>query len=445
VVGFTTVKGGTIRLDIQVTNIATVNPAAVAKSYSFANYAVVDPTTNKVTGLFNLTIGTTGRLSAKYVHAVGFGISFSASSWSSIEEDGTLTAVMQASGYVVTVQLDTLGNVTALLTEVATDKDLLVDLVPKPWSVATTATLYQGYYTVALSANTDEDGAVGIGNQNHMPLGHSYMTLNMSAYGVTSGTMTYAGKLANGVAFSGSAVLLPYSGAQPSAVVHEYAQLGFFKKTGKEIIAGQLAIQANAKNTYKDYPRVVYGGDKAEIADVWWTHTEIVPELSYQWKYGVYGGYYSSANDLAAFYEEYGTTYGDAPMVISFGSALLPASTQYGALTLYPNAYSLNITASTIRLTTPVADGTATSYSFTKATGLFSGTFRLNFASRAGVSGKYAGVLLPAWTDCGCGGEPIKEMPFGLGASWFTDQAFISGATRYPVRGCPVEIYPRDL
>jgi hypothetical protein len=444
-VGFTTVHGGTIRLDLQVRNIATVNPAAVAKSYSFANYAVVDPATNKVTGLFNLTIGTTGRLTAKYVYAVGYGISFSASSWSSIEPDGTLTAVMQASGYVVTVQLDTLGNVAALLTEVATDTDLLVDLVPAPWSVATPATLYQGYYTVALSSNTENDGAVALGNKDYMPLGHSYMTLSMSAYGVTSGTMTYAGKLANGVAFSGSAVLLPYSGAQPSAVVHEYAQLGFFKKTGKEIIAGQLAIQANAKNTYKDYPRVIYGGDKAEIADVWWTHTELVPELSYSWKYGVYGGYYSSADDLAAFYEEYGTTYGDSPMVLSFGCDLLSASLQYGALTLYPEAYPLTITANSISLTTPVADGTATSYSFTKATGLFSGTFRLNFASRAGVSGKYAGVLLPAWTDCGCGGEPIKEMPFGMGASWFTDQAFISGATRYPVRGCAVEIFPRNL
>ncbi len=392
-----------------------------------------------------MTIGTTGRLTAKYVHAVGFGISFSASSWSSIEEDGTLTAVMQASGYVVTVQMDTLGNVEALLTEVATDKDLLVDLIPIPWSASTPATLYQGYYTVALSANKEEDGAVAIGDQNHMPLGHSYMTLSMSTFAVASGSMTYAGKLANGVSFSGSAVLLPYSGAQPSGVVNAYAQLGFFKKTGKEIISGQLAIQANAKNTYKDYPRVIYGGDKAEIADVWWTHTELVPELSYQWKYGVYGGYYSSADDLAAFYEEYNTTYGDAPMALSFGSALLPASTIYGALTLYPNAYPLTITSSAIRLTTPVADGTVTSYSFTKATGLFSGTFRMNFATRAGVSGRYAGVLLPAWTDCGCGGEPIKEIPFGLGASWFTDQARIGGLLRSPVRGCPVEIYPRDL
>jgi hypothetical protein len=444
-VGFTLVKGGTIRLDFQVRSLATINPAAVAKSYSFANYAVVDPATNKVTGLFNLTIGTTGRLTAKYVHAIGYGVSFSATGWSAIAEDGTLTAVMQSSGYVLTVQMNVAGEVVALLTETATDTDLLITLVPTPWSASTPATLYQGYYTVALSANTEEDGAVGIGDQTHMPLGHSYMTLSMSAYAVSSGSMTYAGKLANGVSFSGSAVLLPYTGAQPSGVVHTYAQLGFFKKTGKEIIAGQLAIQANAKNTYKDYPRVVYGGDKAEVADVWWTHTELVPELSYQWKYGVYGGYYSSADDLAAFYEEYNTTYGDAPMVLSFGSALLPASTLYGALTLYPSAYPLNITASAISLTAPVADGTSTSLSFTKATGLFSGTFRMNFATRAGVSGRYAGVLLPAWTDCGCGGEPIKEMPFGLGASWFTDQAFISGATRYPVRGCPVEIYPRDL
>lgn len=443
-VGFTTVHGGTIRLSLVVRDLATINPAATAQSYSFANYTVVDPATNKVTGLFNLTIGTTGRISAKYTYAAG-STSFSATSWSSIEPDGTLTAVMTATGYVLTVEMDAAGHINALLTETATDKDMLINLVLAPWSVSTPATQYQGYYTVALSANTEEDGAVAIGNPAYMPKGHSYMTLSMSTYGTSSGTMSYAGKLANGVSFSGSAVLLPYSGAQPSGVVHDYATLGFFKKTGKEIISGQLAIQANAKNTYKDYPRVVYGGDKAEIADVWWTHTELVPELSYQWKYGVYGGYYSSADDLAAFYEEYGTTYGDAPMVISFGSALLPASTQYGALTLYPNAYSLNITASTISLTTPVADGTGTTYSFTKATGIFSGTFRMNFASRAGVYGKYAGVLLPAWTDCGCGGEPIKEMPFGMGASWFTDQAFISGGTRYPVRGCPVEIFPRDL
>ena len=75
--------------------------------------------------------------------------------------------------------------------------------------------------------------------------------------------------------------------------------------------------------------------------------------------------------------------------------------------------------------------------SFNKRTGVFKGTMKISF-ERGYVKGKFTGVVLPGWHDCGCEGPPDPADPFGIdvsqpfarGAVWFSDTLNGAAATR---------------
>ncbi|MCL1856977.1 MAG: hypothetical protein FWF84_04985, partial [Kiritimatiellaeota bacterium] len=406
---------------------------------------VFDEAAQRIMGVLSVAVSATGKVSAKYASAPSAAIVFASASWTGIDaEDGALVADMTAkTGHRLVVRLSAEGTLGAAMTHPGDMEAVAIAFAPSPWSAANPAMRYAGYYTVALTPSAKDV----TGDEDIIPSGHGYMTLSMgNASALRRGRVTYAGKLPNGVAVSGSTTLMPYAGAAPDDVdaEYDYAQLAFFAKKGKELLSGAMLLQADAAATYRDYPRVVYGAKDADspnggdIAKVWWTHAGAIAKDSFDLWYEVYGGYYDKDDDLAAFVAQYEEAYGSGPMTLFLAWPSHAPSEAYGDLTDFPpTGAPLSVTASSLRLQAPAPF----TLSFVRSSGIFKGTFKMGFHGKSSVTAKYEGVLLPGWTSCGCDHD-ILEQPFGLGAYRFPD-AILDPATgkKVPVtRGAPIDL-----
>jgi len=413
------VMGGVVLVTINVVALETVN-AAAARSVSLAEGAVIDRGLGRVVGTLRLSLTRATRLTAKY-QGLTQTVSFSRKNWSACDAEGTVTAVVSKGDYGLTIRMTAAGELSAVVIDPDAEGPLMGDLAMSPWNASTPATDYVGYYTASLSP------AAAAGEV--APSGHSYMTISLGSSAERTGKAKYAGKMADGTSYSGSAVLRPLDGAAAEMVV--------FTRKSRHVLAGLFAIAANAKATYKTYPSAISAcGD----VEPYCAFDSGYDETSFDVVLDVCGGYYNSADSLQEYYDLYEEA---GPMVL-MASGAVPGSSYYGAATALPAA-DLTVTDVALRIPRENDNPTKIRLSFSKTTGLFHGTFKIPFSLGKTLSATYSGVLLPGWVgDCGCGAAEVElpEKPFGMGAYWFRDRIPVgSGSSLKSVsRGYPIII-----
>lgn len=364
------------------------NPA-VAKSRTIKNLMVVGfdqaADTNRLAGLLQVTIPSTGRLSAKYTSAKGT-ISFASKSWEGCDRDGQLQATLVPTkkanaDYALTVEARTDGSVGFSLVDPDFAEPLQNEVSGKTWSKTNPATDWKGYYTVALPA---EDGRSG------------YLTLKMNTTSAcNSGSFTVAGMYPNGTTFSGSVVLVEPEADDPKG----WASLPVFKTSSKDVFAAVASILKDDSATTADGRRTRRCVHAPDWCAAFWRHTE--KSGSFEKQLGLFGSYYDKSEDLGGCCsEDYETT--NLKFLVN-GAPI--ADIVVGASTVKVDATKENLHDVKV--------------SFTRSTGLVSGSYKNSENRRI----SYKGIVINGWGEgCGCdrGGDPVDPdvfLPFMSGTS----------------------------
>jgi hypothetical protein len=415
--GSKTVKGGTVAMTVTVGELSEVNPAA-AQAVPAAEGPVIDPATRRVTGVVRLSVSKTGRITAKY-RGVDGTKSFSANAWSQILGSGRVEAFLPIKTHLLAVAIEPDGAFQGYLLSAPdgaspVQQDVLLATVP--WTKDAPAAAYQGYYTASLSP-VERQGAWA-------PDGYSTLTLSLSAAAARNGTVKFAGTLADGTAYSGSALLAPYTDE-----AGEQAHVPVYAKTGRATFGALLAVDAYAAETYQEWPSAVSAcGDTVP----YWTKADTYEETSFDVALDICGGYYNPADSLAGHWEKYEELFG--PFQLR-ADGELPVS-MYGTATNLP-LVDLAVTEKTLKIPARGVNPTKATLTLNKTTGIVKGTFKIPFVNGAGkvqtVTATYSGVLLPGWTgDCGCSddGAELPEKPFAMGSFYFSDKAAVAVSGR---------------
>lgn len=401
-----TVSGGVVKVTVAVEELSDWN-AAAAGAITGAEGAVLD--TNmpaRVAGTLSWSASARGRMTAKYRTERGT-VSFSRANWSACGEDGTATATLVKGDYTLVVALSPDGGLSAQVSDPAYDAPLTATLAVPAWSGTAPAAAYVGYYTVVLSPVASVGGLA--------PLGHAYMTVSLNSAAAGRGRVTYAGQLADGTSYSGSAVLQPLADGSAQMIV-------FTRRSGRTL-AGVLVLSPNASETYRTYPSAVTAKEGVLTA---WSCLSGYEETSFDIAVDVLGGYYNRADDLLAFYDQYE---GAGPMWLA-AAGTVPESTYYGTATAAP-LVELAMSEHALRVASGALNPARVSLRFSPATGIFRGSARLPFESpekSATVQSSFAGVLLPGWvgaecqTGCADNEGELPPKPFGLGSYWYRDK-----------------------
>jgi hypothetical protein len=409
--GYATGSGATFRFHVK--SIGTLN-AGYGKAAVYTGCPVYATAGGEsvLVGTVNLTVSSTGRLTARYYSTSRSSTSFSLSKWTGFDEgSGELTAVFPTRlGSTLTLAMAADGTVTGAIRDPANafagvTSDLSVQFL-KPGDFST----YGGYYTVTLpykesDMNTPADLVnTNANGQAFAASGTGYLTLKMNtSYAIRLGRVLYAGVLANGTAVSGYAYLLPNGDGT--------ASLSVFKRTTREILGAVMNVKADAASTYATDPQIIL---TQPGVIPYWQHNET--GYSYRVSYDIFGGYYNTRQVLADCCSE---TYATTEMHFVVGNEIVSSASQaYGEVASVPDTI---VAVSDAKLT-PASRPNNLSLFFTRSTGIFRGTFKITFAGGRSLTATYKGVLLPGWTDCGCTEESIVERPFGSGSCWFTDR-----------------------
>ena len=434
--------------------------ASVASTRTFADVPVFDTTTNRLAGVFTLTIPRTGRLSAKYRGVDAGTVTLASKSWSEIGADGTLTAELSgktADGTPCTMTVRALadGSVEVDFVDPTAPANSFKVLLPgATWSKKNPATDFKGYYTVSLPQKTVVSGTP-------CATGAGYVTLKMNtAAAVNAGKFSYAGVLPDGRAFSGSAVAAPDAWQDASTTsfwsraVVPVVSLGSLNTLAGAFELTPGAADPNATNMYESgycTGRCAYKTIRRSVAPAaeafpYWRHAEKAAEASYEVLLDAFGTYYVAADNFASCCQ---TTFKNTQLhffVQDEGdgdSVNWPTSSAPAVVVTYTAKTKTNaIKAGT--------NAKGLTLSFAPSTGIVSGTFRLGVETMT-----YKGVVMPGWgsadcTSCGYdsgndGGVEAQMRPFISGAAWFTDDVEYVDAQgrgqKIPVRfGCPFSI-----
>jgi len=443
-------KGMTVTVSFQVTDAikgaAGGDPlnAAIAKTRTFSDIVVINGSEHLFIGKLSVTIPPSGRVSAKYVSEQGT-VSLSAKNWSKIDTTGALTAeaagtTAKTAKYTLTVTALADGSVTYSFYDPTWPfEDEILFLDRSTWSDDTPASLWQGYYTVSLPQEPPAGDTV-------LAKGDGYLTLKMNTSGaIGKGKMTYAGLLPTGKAISGSASLKPIYDA--ALKIDTEAVLPVWQNTSADFVAGLVSISPNAMKKHQKDRRSVYPFAPTAYGDALpfrWKTKSTIDVATYESAFGVYGGYYDGKENFETCCS---TTF--ATTELTFFA--LPTGLEYlGADMLWTtNDTQVKVgTDNSIRLVYPVNDQDLT-LSFTKSTGIVSGSFDLYNEDGLSVPAKYRGVVMPGWGTAGCsicnpGTEPTDMRPFISGACWFSEKiSHQAGSRKISLmvnRGCPFSI-----
>ena len=414
--GSKTVAGGMVSVSVTVGELMDVNPVA-AQAMTAAEGPAVDSLTGRVVGVVRFSISKTGRMTAKY-RGVDGNDSLTASAWATVLANGRTEAFLASRKRVLFVALGAEGTVVesylqALPVNGGSSPQYGVLLATVPWTKDIPASAYQGRYTASLSPE-EKRGLWA-------PDGYSTLTLSLPASAVRNGTMKFAGTLADGAKYSGSALLAPYDGESG-----DQAHLAVYAKAKKAYVGAFLAVDAYASETYQDWPSAISVCDDDIVP--YWTKEGDTPETSFDMTLGICGGYYNPADSLIEYWEKYEELYG--PFQLRADG--VPPVSVYGVATNLP-LIDLAVTEKTLKIPSKGVNPTKATLVLNKTTGVVRGTFRIPFENAEGnvrtIKASYSGVLLPGWTgDCGCSrdDDELPEQPFAMGAFQFSDKMDVS-------------------
>lgn len=360
-----------------------------------------------VAGTLTLAVTRSNRISAKYAGTESGTVAFTGN-WQAIDAvTGTVSASFESKGAVLALSMNAAGTVAAEL-EVPSGRscfaegDSVVFGAVSPWPQSGSFAAYEGNYNVTFP----REGAVPASE----PSGTGFMALKMTtAPAVRSGMVRYAGWLPDGSAVSGSAKLVPDAHGSGRAT------LPVFRRMSRNVFSAALEIAADAVHSWDDtgdpFARQVVNAADGTVA--FSLHRD--PKWTYSSLHGAYGSYYvpyvSPAGLVALFYGP-GYTYS-----MAFDAAAAMQSDSHGALAppgpfqVLPGERKLALAGATEGLT----------FSYSPMTGVFSGSGKLVFGDGKSTTGYYRGIVIPGWSDCGCGLDDVTVRPFGSGTFKFRD------------------------
>lgn len=433
-----TTPGLTIEIVWNVNDLTTAGDGmynasvASARSRVLKDIAVVDTESGRLAGVLQLTIGSTGKCSAKYKCQAGT-VSLSSKGWLDYDStDAGLFATLESSksDYVLSVEVESDGSVTAQLSDPAFESVLSAETDGFAWSKEENASAWQGYYTVAMPLVSVQEDSPGLA-----PRGTGYLTLKMNtAAAWNKGEVSWAGMLPDGTAISGKTVL-SRGDCQ--------AALPLFAVSSKDVFSAIVNITEGA------IERKASGGDCQSVLAA----SDVVPfwkrkaDFGAGWTadYGIYGSIYDPTENLAEAYAYYYPESTGAAIAFGIEDGLGGAIAAGTPVATDPVA--INISSASGSSAIKIASGTANpqrvSLSFNRTTGIVSGSFNMpivdaNGASRI-VSASYKGVVLVGYgPGCGCGEEaPASgaELPFVNGSFYVSDKVKSGSKTLTVKRG----------
>lgn len=449
------VAGGTVQVTMTVDDPAepadgateAVNPH-LAVTRTVSDIMVVDTEKERLVGLLTVTVPRSGRLSGKYRSIDGATVPLLSEAWDSCTA-GDYVATMadvDGSGYAAVVTARADGAIEVEFEDPAVGGKQACLPRSSVWGGGEGAVAWQGYYTVSLPFQKAIESEAAFAN------GAGYVTFRMTDdAAVQCGRVAYAGVLANGKAFSGTATL--------EALDAKIALLPVFSVSDSDTLTGVFSFDKS--KTYREV-------GPYESGYPYWRHDEKLAEASYSGKLNAYGCLYRKGEILRCCTDTFATQY----LTFFALAGDLVDSEKFGTrATLYPdfrpvwstnNAESVTVKVTNegnvdnVALNSPDAARNVhgLTLSFNPDTGLVSGRLWLDFyetpTTGRRVTATYRGVVKPGWgkipEECGGCSDVLtpQESPFITGACFFPDtyEYERNMQTRWLQikRGCPFSI-----
>lgn len=444
------VKGMPLKVSFRVVDPTTVKASdktyghlantAVKTSRTISSMMVLtggDP--SRLTGTLDVTIPKNGKLSAKYA-SVGGTISFSATGWDAknfADADGTLTATLKPSkdGYALTVMARPNGRVEAILTDkYVKDQELTAKSLGNVWSSKASAKAWIGIYNGAFApAGTPYylgDGQYGAfcgdiaepANEDFdAPAGYGYISLKLTSKAAATGKMTWAGKLPNGQAISGSAVLS--KGAAKWVGRSGYAYLPVFRSLSTDKLALVAEIKKGAASDKNGGNRFLLGcPDLSPVLPLGrWIHKGD-GNTGYTMDIHMMGGFYNPTKSLKECCKQ--SAMNPTSMKLQVEA---PEKAGYDRYDGRGKAKAIPVQTVAVGNNSITVKNATNKFKLEidRSTGIISGSLRVNYT--LGGNSRYLdatwnGVLLTGWSsECDCSEGDAVQMPFICGALSFPD------------------------
>lgn len=356
-------------------------------------------------GTVELRIAKNGRITAKFA-GVNAAKATLTGNISSVADDGTVSAALAKGSTSMSLQLTAAGKAIVKITNVSSPFGSVLASEASGARIIASATeraAYAGYYAVTLP--TDVTGLAKSGET--VPTGTGYVILKMNVANFTNkGRVNYAGVLPDGKAFSGFAYFNAGQTTKDGSV-WGYLPIVINKQSAKGAIL--VRVRKDAAKTYKTAPEVVLAADSVKP---YWISTTKIQKLE------VYGGVFERNLDFASCCQEY---YAKETFKIACDTQWFANSQLYGAIAKTTTGFATVSSLGRVTITGVSSDLPA-KFSIARSTGIVTGSVYVQFAGGRKVRLTVKGVVLPGWTDCGCGDEPVTERPFISGTAYYKDR-----------------------
>ena len=412
----------------------------------------------RLAGKLTVTVPKTGKVSAQYTcRSSSEVVRFDAKRWEAKDVkaetklDSTYFATATSGKYKLTLAMKSNGKIEAIITDPefgSQDLDAYaIDSTRWNTDGRDPAKDWRGLYTAALvpaetvcyfnGAYAGLPGSVDgpLNEEAHVPCGCGYLTFNMtSKTAYNAGRMKWAGKLPNGTAVSGSAVLSKCADGWLGRT--GYAFLPIFLSNE----ADYLSIVAEfRKGATKDGGRqAVIGSPNPEKMSLGtvdmplgeWEHFESKASAKADFRMDIhlFGSYYDPEKSLLKCCEESGDADGDLSFNvrdlsekgvsegIGYSDGERGKPRPFTPINMLVDDDDIGITSK--------SNPDKVTIAIDRETGVVSGTLKVPYklGGNKTLSGKWTGVIMTGWNrECDCDDQLGVYLPFICGGYWFTD------------------------
>ena len=406
-------------ITIVVDDPAVDNPfVGVKRDADIPLYAEVGGGEKVLAGRLNVSISKANKIRAKYYGTESKTVSFSGQ-WGSFdqEDNSAYASITTKKGEELDLRLKPDGVLEVLKLSGVANAFGEEFTGSQPIAADSAFQDYAGYYNVALPA------ILGDG-ETAQSAGTGYLTLTMTSKSyIKTGKMKYSGMLGNGTSISGYAYLEPTDDP-------DVAYLPIFVRKSKDLFSAVLQLKSGAATNAFSVADLQSVHRAEGVAAM---HRHIEDGFDYAVECEAYGSYYEKNIKLTELCEVF--AFDPVGMILSADmSAVSSDGSSYGKVDFGGNAI---LDASKNKFTLLNKSETRVkSVSYSKSTGIVSGSVKIAFESGKTATGTFKGILQPGWfEDCGCGdvpAVPLVERPFASGTLYYTDRitTVVNGRTR---------------
>lgn len=343
---------------------------------------------NRLVGTIQFSTTSRNKISAKYTAALTSGTIRFSGKWKTIDEQGTAWTTLVKNGRTLEVSFGANGVIQAQIQDMATSNTTLVS--PGIGVRTDGYGAFAGTYTTAFLPIESDSGSLGAASG----------TISLTSTSATkSGRAKFAIRCPDGKSYSGSANL--------GILDVNFAVLPILKVSRKAGIAVPVKVRINAVNAPSMRALVMLD----ESTAFWWNDQCQMRELM------AFGSFYAPSVNLLE-------CCGDQVIKLFFDKGTTGGGANGALITVAGENTIFDIAPTDLK---PVSETTGMVFTFKYKTGQITGGTRLNFTNKQNVRGKFYGVVLPGWFDCGCVADtdeliPSQNIPFAMGACVFSDR-----------------------